>query len=402
MDDKKYKAYRSSLAKQLRTERAKDFKDYDKEREKIEKESDVFIQTLKSNTKPNDMSDDTRQEYINATIKLINEIKSEKLKAITHKLTQQDRIFMILKYHQDHDPYYTSAKKLSRTKREIKKKEKDISKMRSQLKTLDTTINEQQEKLNEINARIKEALLSTPNDEIYNIIDKKFTEIKLDKRIIKNIKKAISRTSRNEDGIIIINKKHRDEWFRESKGFKLQDGIQEILWKFLIQVEWHSTNPNHTPTNTTKAKSRDAITHQKQTPEKSEKEKIDEQRKNHLKKQLEGLQKMEEPNAKWYITLYQKIFRYEDSSIDNIDKLVEQLDEALKKRTDLSLRTAIESDLSKRLDAYPQPLNLEKLKWSDSYRISFCNKKWNLLLSWDYKITSLLSYEDFKKFQRNN
>ena len=87
MDDKKYKAYRSSLAKQLRTERAKDFKDYDKEREKIEKESDVFIQTLKSNTKPNDMSDDTRQEYINATIKLINEIKSEKLKAITHKLT---------------------------------------------------------------------------------------------------------------------------------------------------------------------------------------------------------------------------------------------------------------------------------------------------------------------------
>ena len=111
---------------------------------------------------------------------------------------------------------------------------------------------------------------------------------------------------------------------------------------------------------------------------------------------------MEEPNAKWYITLYQKIFRYEDSSIDNIDKLVEQLDEALKKRTDLSLRTAIESDLSKRLDAYPQPLNLEKLKWSDSYRISFCNKKWNLLLSWDYKITSLLSYEDFKKFQRNN
>ena len=47
MDDKKYKAYRSSLAKQLRTERAKDFKDYDKEREKIEKESDVFIQTLK-------------------------------------------------------------------------------------------------------------------------------------------------------------------------------------------------------------------------------------------------------------------------------------------------------------------------------------------------------------------
>ena len=402
MSHDNYEEYRSSLAKQLRAERTKDSKDYDKEEKKIEKESDVFIQTLKSNTKPKDMSDEAREEYVNATINLVNEMKSEKLTAITHKLTQQDRIFMILKYHQDHDQYYTSAKKLSRTKREINKREKSISKIKSQLKTLDTAINKQQEKLSEINARIKEVLLSTPNDEICNIIDKKFSEIKLDKKIIKNIKKAILRTSRNEDGTIIINKKHRDEWFKESKDFKLQDGIQEILWKFLIQVEWHSTNPNPTPTNTTKAKSRDTITHQKQTPEKSEKEKIDEQRKIHLKKQLESLQKMEEPNAKWYITLYQKIFRYEDSSIDNIDKLVKQLDEALKKRTDLSLRTAIESDLSKRLDAYPQTPNLEKVKWSENYRISFCNKKWNLLLSWEFKIISLLWYEDYKKFQRNN
>lgn len=402
MNHNNYEEYRSSLAKQLRTERAKDYKDYNKEKKRIEDASDTFIQILNSNTKPENISEEDRNDYLNAAIDSVNKAKSQKLDAITRRLTQQERIFIILKFHQDHDKYYAPAKKLSITRRKINKIENDMVDEKDQLKTLDATINEQQEKLNEINARIKEVLLSTPNNEIYDIIHNKLTEIKIDKRIIKNIKKAILTTPRNGNGIIIINRKHRDEWFKGSKDFKLQDGIQEILWEFLIQVEWHSTTPNPTmPTNTTKLKDKDAPT-QQEIPDKSEKEKINEQRKNDLKKHLEKLQKMKEPNIKWYITLYQKIFKYEDSSIDNIDKLVKQLDEALKKRTDLSLRTSIESDLSQRVDAYPQPVNLGKLKWSDNYRISFCNNKWNLLLSWDFKIIWLLSYEDFKKFQRNN
>lgn len=400
MNHNNYEEYRSSLAKQLWAERAKDYKDYNKEKKKIEDASDAFIQILNSKTKPDDISEEDWKDFLNAAIDSVNRVKSKKLEAITHRFTQHDRIFIILKYHQDHDRYYAPAKKLSRTKREINKVEKNIADEKVQLETLDATINEQQEKLNEINARIKEALLSTPNAEICDIIHNKLTEIKLDKKIIKNIKKAISATSRNEDGIIIINKRHRDDWFKESKDFKLQDGIQEILWEFLIQVEWHSTTPNPMPTNITRSEAKDTAI-QQEVPDKSEKEKISEKRKNNLKKLLERLQKMEEPDIKWYIVLYQKIFKYEDSSIDNIDKLAKQLEEALKKRTDLSLRTAIESDLSQRIDAYPQLVNLEKLKWTYNYRISFCNSKRNLLLSWDFKIKSLLSYEDYKKSQKN-
>ena len=398
MNHKNYEDYRSSLAKQLWAERTKDYKDYNKEKRKIEDASDAFIQVLNSNTKPDDISEEDWNDYLKATIDSVNRTKSQKLEAISHRLTQHDRIFMILKYHQDHDKYYAPAKKLSRTRREINRIERDIVDEKDQIKTLDITINEQQRKLDEINARIKEVLLSTPNTEICDIIHDKLKEIKLDKKIIKNIKKAISATSRNEDGVIIINKKHRDEWFKESKDFKLQDGIQEILWEFLIQVEWYSTTLDSTPTDTTKQKSRNS-TIQQGTSEKSEKEKFDEDRKNNLKKHLQNLQNMEEPDTTWYIKLYQKIFKNEDNSSDNVDKLAKQFDEALKKRTDL--RTAIESDLSQRIDAYPQQVKLEKLKWTDNYRISFCNSKWNLLLTWDFKIISLLSYEDYKKFQRN-
>ena len=402
MNHNNYEEYRNSLAKQLKAQRAKDYKDYIKDKRKIEANCDAFIQALKNSAKPDNISDEERGEYLNAAIDAANKTKSEKLKALTKKSSQQERIFMILKYHQDHDQYYAPAKKLSQTKWKINKIEKDISGQKAQLKALDVTINEEQEKLDEISTRIKEVLLSTPNTEIWDIIQNKLTEIKLDKRIIKNIKKAISTTSRNKNGIIIINKKHRDERFKESKDFKLQDGIQEILWEFLIQVEWLSITSNPTPTNTTKTASRNTSTPQEQISEKSEKEKTDEQTKNKLKKDMEKLQKIEEPDAKWYITLYQKIF---NSPIDNIDKWVKQLDEALKKRTDLSLRTAIESDLLQRIDAYPQPGNLEKLRWADNhriYRISFCNGKWNLLLSDDFKIIWVLSYQDYKKFKKNN
>lgn len=399
MNHNNYEEYRNSLAKQLKAQRAKDYKDYIKDTRKIEASSNAFIQALNNSAKPDNISDEEWKDYLNAAIDSANKTKSEKLKALTKRYSQQDRIFMILKYHQDHDPYYTSAKNLSRTKRKINKIQKNIAERKDQLRTLDITINEQQELLDAINTRIKEVILSTPNTEICDIIQNKLTEIKLDKRIIKNIKKAILTTSRNKHGIIIINKKHRDEWFKESKDFKLQDGIQEILWEFLIQVEWHSNTPNPTSTNATKTPSRNTSTPQEQTSEKSEKEKADEQRKNELKKDLEKLQKMEEPDAKGYITLYQKIF---NSPIDNIEKWVKQLEEALKKRTDLSLRTAIESDLLQRINTYPQLGNLEKRKWTDNYRISFCNKKLNLLLSSDFKIIWVFSYKEYKKFEKNN
>lgn len=399
MNHSNYEEYRNTLAKQLKAERAKDYKDYEKDKREIEEASDTFIQILNSNTKPENISDEDRKDYLNAAIDAVNRTKSKKLEALTKRATQQDRIFMILKYHQDHDPYYAPAKKLSRTKRQINKIKKNIADEKGQLETLNTTINEQQERLDGINARIKEVLLSTPKDEVIDIILNKLTEIKLDKKIIKNIKKAISATSRNGNGIITLNKKHRDEWFKGSKDFKLQDGIQKILWEFLIQVEWHSITPNPTSTNATKTPSRNTSTPQEQTSEKSEKEKADEQRKNELKKDLEKLQKMEEPDAKGYITLYQKIF---NSPIDNIEKWVKQLEEALKKRTDLSLRTAIESDLLQRINTYPQLGNLEKRKWTDNYRISFCNKKLNLLLSSDFKIIWVFSYKEYKKFEKNN
>lgn len=392
MNQDNYIKYRTSLAEQLWKERTKDYKKYMADREKIEEDAGALIQILNSNTKPDGIQDD----YTKAAIDAVNRVKFQKLEEKTRIFTQHERIFYILQYHKDHDKYYASAKKLSETKRNINKLEKDIVGQESQLNALDVTINEKQKELDEINARIKEVLLSTPNIEICNIIHNKLTEINIDKRIIKNIKKAILTTSRNENGIIIINKKHRDEWFKESKDFKLQDGIQEILWKFLIQVEWHSITPNSTSTNPAKTPSRKTSTPQEE--KKSEKEKFEEQRKNELKKDLEKLQNMEEPDAKWYITLYQKIF---NSPTDNIDKWVKQLGGALKKRTDLSLRTAIESDLSKRLDAYPQQKNLEKLRWTDNYRISFCKGKWNLLLSWDFKIIWLFSYEEYKKFEKN-
>lgn len=394
-----YEEYRKSLAKQIRTEKAKDYKDYNKAKKKIEEDHDAFIQILNSSTKPDNISDDNRKDYINGAIESADKIKSQKLDAITRSLTQQDRIFMILKYHQDHDPYYLPAQKLSRTKREIEKMGKKIAEDRSQLKTLDDTINEQQQELNDINERIKEVLLSTPNNEIGDAIEEKLTGIKLDKRIIRNIKKAISTTSRNADWIIIINKKHRDEWFKESKDFKLKDWTQKILWEFLIQIEWHPII-DPTPTNDTKSKSTNTGSTQKQSSEKNGKERIDNEKKDYLKKQLKDLQDKEKPDSEWYIILYKSIFKSDDDSIDNINKLVKQLNEGLKKRPDL--RSAIEFDLSQRIEAYPQPQNLEKLRGSDNYRISFCNNKWNLLLSWDFTIIWLLSYEDYKKFQKNN
>lgn len=396
MNHDNYEKYRNSLTRQLLAEREKDNKDYNKRKREIENAHDTISQILKSNTKPDGIREEDRNDYLNAAIDSVNNTRSQKLKTITHILTQQNRIFMILKYHQDHDPYYAPAKKLSRTRWEINKINKKIADDKTQLTTLNITINEQQKELAEINARIKEVLLSTPNTEICDIIQNKLTEIKLDKRIIKNIKKAILATSRNENGIIIINKKHRDDWFKESKDFKLQDWILEILWEFLIQVEWHSSNPNPMFTDTSKQKIKNTTTQQKIT-DKSEKEKSDEQTRNKLKKRLEDLQNAKEPNIQWYIKLYQKIFKYKDSQID---KLARQFDEAFKQRTDL--RTAIESDLLQRLDVYPQPVNLDKLKWTDYYRISFCNSKRNLLLSWDFKIIWLLSYDDYKKFQKNN
>ena len=229
MNHNNYEEYRNSLAKQLRSERAKDYKDYYKTKKKIEDASDAFIKILNSNTKPENISDEDWKDYLIAAIDSINKTASQKLEPITHRLTQQDRIFMILKYHQDHDPYYAPAKKLSRTRWRINEIKKNIANEKAQLESLNTTKNEEQKKLDEINRRIKEVLLSTQNAEICDIIQNKLTEIKLDKRIIKNIKKAILTTSRNKNGIIIINKKHRDEWFKESKDFKLQDGIQEIL-----------------------------------------------------------------------------------------------------------------------------------------------------------------------------
>ena len=68
MNHSNYEEYRNTLAKQLKAERAKDYKDYEKDKREIEEASDTFIQILNSNTKPENISDEDRKDYLNAAI----------------------------------------------------------------------------------------------------------------------------------------------------------------------------------------------------------------------------------------------------------------------------------------------------------------------------------------------